>query len=226
MLKNSEKSDERGNSKPKVSSNPQADDLKKLKILKFEGDAEKNGDQTHADGATHPTVGNDTLSDDNLETLNEKTETRSIYEIKNECEEKDDDDLLENKSATEFLKEINTLNDNLVLRKKEIKDKIAALTKELDVLNSSKSTPGQIVNYINTQRTNWSNVVHSLKTGSSKFDRNVPSNLLPPISKSIEEEEMELMNKRVPYNERVFVTKKTQGFKKEQEKNKKRDIKY
>jgi len=195
---------------------------------------DENGDRTNIDWATYATVGIETLSEGNLETANERTASHALSNIKDEGlvdMEHSQGKNSEGDDVTEFLMEINKLNNNLLARKRTIKELMAELHKELEVLNESQNTPMAIVSYINNQRNLRERVLNALRTGSTKFDSNTSINQLPPLGISNTNEDDMQVNRKVPPNEVVFLTQKTEGYKKEQEKlqqqkERKRDQKY
>lgn len=182
---------------------------------------EENGDQILVNSGTYPSVGADTIDDAPYESTHDRTDTHLPVEFSKhtesdfaglgeKCQDADD--------VTEFLMEINKLNSSLLNRKKCIKEKMATLQKELQILEDSTQAPAAIVGYINNQRNLRERVKYALKTGSTKFDHIQSSDLLPPVSQLDQTDVKYQVNRRVPQNELVFVTEKTEGYKKEQEK--------
>lgn len=219
--------------------------IHKVQKLKQEQEETKEDDcnfdaskRDTVDSATHHTVGVETLSDWIDDATHEKhwddSEKHMKYEIKGtnpECDQKQES----TDEVTAFLLELNTLNEKLLNRKNDLKTRIRELTKELELLKHSKSTPQAILDYINKQRGVREMIVRALTTGSTKFDPNTFHDDFPPLERNLDDNTHadELgANRRVQPYEAVFVTQKTEGYRKEKEKEekaqreRKRDEKY
>lgn len=190
------------------------------------------------DSATHHTVGVETLSDWIGDATHEKTWEESEKQVKHEVtgSHPESDQNQESKDeVTAFLMELNTLNEKLLNRKNDVKTRIKELTKELELLKHSKSTPQAILDYINKQRGLREVIVRALTTGSTNFDLSALNNEFPPLEHNLDEnthaDDLGATRGVQPY-EAVFVTQKTEGYRKEKEKEekalreKKRDEKF
>ena len=114
-------------------------------------------------------------------------------------------------------------------RKYEVEERIKELKSEYDLLNNIKETPSEFYEYLSSQRNLKEYIKKALETGSTRFEVN---NSLPPFSEVIaachEIIDLSKDDQLLPGNV-VFVTQKTEGYKKEKERMKKehkRDEKF
>ena len=134
------------------------------------------------DWLTHPTVGVETLSEANIEMINNKINQTPSKHIKQEVT----DDLSESKQnsdaldyITVFLRDINFLSRKIFSREEELNTKIAELRKELELLQKSKETASLLYKYMSDEKMMKDFVKQVLETGSTNFDNIVA---LPPFS--------------------------------------------
>ena len=132
-------------------------------------------------------------------------------------------------SSDEFNQEILSFTKNLQNRKTEVLNKIEELKKEKELLNKIKDTPYAIYEYISSQRNLKEHIKNILETGSTIFE---PNNPLPPFSEivaCVDEIDDSWHKGNQIDGTPVFVTQKTEGYKKEKEKlekARKRDEKF
>jgi hypothetical protein len=153
--------------------------------------------------------------------LKSRANTHRIKQEIDEAESDYDQNEESTNEMTSFLTEINKLNDNLLTRKNTINRRILELNEELEQLKNSRNSPKEIMDYIYKQRTLRESINQLLKTGNVDLADIKDLKVLKKYLDEITE------NEAGSSNERVFVTEKTQGYRKEQEieQSKKRDQK-
>jgi len=164
----------------------------------------------------------ETLSEANADATADKSITELWKENKDGAEDsqtESDQNSDEEGDVTKFLSEINKMNMNVMTRKNFVSKRIGELNHELKMLHHSKKTPESLVEYINGQRNMREKMKHVINTGNDDFDKLTFKNPLPPLKGNFSESGLtEFSGVPQPgYFEPVFVTQKTDGYRKEKE---------